>query len=384
MSLNFQVHDLIHHLSLIDRIGPAAIVKLLRSFDILDDQLHVVLDSSGRASLEMLYQFSVSDLIRQAHCSRAFAERVVSGLADFRALEQEKIACEKRGIRLVTILSEEYPDSLRAIHVPPVMLYLQGERLGNDAKSLAIVGSRAAGSYGKKVIDTFVPDLVKAQWTIVSGGARGIDTFAHQSTLESKGRTIVVLGSGLCSLYPKENSDLFARVSQEGGTLVSAFALHAAPHRGNFPARNRIISGLSDGCLLVQAARKSGARITAQFALEQGKTVLAVPGSIFDELSVGVHDLLAQGARLVQSSDDIFEEFGCSPAAKPLAPGSSEVSLQQAVFSHPLLEHLELPCSLDELASRLGEDIGSLQQQLFELQLQGHVSQNFAGLWSCA
>ncbi len=175
--------------------------------------------------------------------------------------------------------------------------------------------------------------------------------------------------------YPWENRNLFREVVEKGGTLVSPFPLTLKPFPGNFPARNRIISGLSRGCIVIQAAKKSGALITARFALEQGRQVFAVPGSIFDNLSVGCHRLIAEGARLASSFEDILEEFGEAVQKK----SSDKVGTTEN--ADPVLECLREALSIDELTLKLNMDVATLQDRLFELQLKGKAQQNFAGYW---
>jgi len=206
----------------------------------------------------------------------------------------------------VFILDKEYPALLKQIHLPPIILYCRGAKLSNN--NFSIVGSRKGSIYAENVCKHIIPKLID-QYTIISGGALGVDSMAHKEAIKSGGRTVAVLGSGFLQPYPRENIDLFRAIVDNGGTVISPFNLKMEPLKGNFPARNRIIAGMSVGTLVVQAAVKSGAHITAAFALEQGREVFAVPGSIFEEISLGCHSLIQQGAKLVSCPEDILEEI---------------------------------------------------------------------------
>ncbi len=275
------------HLSLLPNIGPAAIIKFLSKFD--------------------NFNININDLLNVGFSAQQ-SVAIIEGIENKKLLEDELFLIDKYKVGIVTIFDNNYPKLLKQIYLPPVILYYKGEELGEESK-LAIVGSRKANSYSEKVCNYLVPELVKNDFTIVSGGAIGADSMAHKAALEVKGKTIVVLGSGLLSPYPVSNNELFKKVINNGGTLISSFALRTQPLKWNFPARNRVIAGLSKGCLVLQASKKSGAAITAQFALEQGRQVFAIPGSIFDEFSEGCHDLIKQGAKVVHSINDILEEL---------------------------------------------------------------------------
>ncbi len=289
---------------------------------------------------------------------------------------------------------------MRTIHLPPPVLYWWGSDFDTITKSLAVIGSRNATAYGYRFLDDTIPNLVMNHWTIVSGGARGIDTHAHRMTLDSGGKTIVVLGSGLLSLYPKENTQLFQKVIDCGGIVVTPFASQTAPQSYNFPARNRIIAGLSDGCLVVQAAEKSGARITAEFALEQGKSVFAVPGMYDDPLSAGCHRLIRDDALLTTSADVILTEYGEVSAHIPhtldmsLKKSSYQILSNSVVSSKNyyigateseqkiLTACQQEPCTTERLTLMTHLDTQELQATLFSLQIAGVVEQDFAGRWS--
>ena len=203
------------------------------------------------------------------------------------------------------LLSPHYPEKLRLLADPPQVLYYRGDLSLLKKPALAVVGSRQATKYGLKVVKKLIPSLVKAGFTIISGMARGIDAAAHWAAIESGGQTIAVLGCGLDVIYPKENQLLYQKVQ----LLLSEFPPGTKPEAKNFPQRNRIIAGLADAILVIEAARKSGTMITARYATEQGKEVFAVPGPITSPQSEGTAWLIQQGAKLVYQVDDILEEL---------------------------------------------------------------------------
>lgn len=211
-------------------------------------------------------------------------------------------------IKKIDIEMAEYPKLLKNIHKPPHVLYLNGSFEKEDENVVAIVGSRRASRYGLEMSENLAYELALRGVTIVSGMARGIDSAAHRGALKANGRTIAVMGSGHGHIYPPENKDLYERIANTG-VVVSEFENNMAPLPKNFPIRNRIISGLSLGVVVVEAAKNSGALITADFALEQGREVFAVPGKISSLTSAGTHDLIKDGAKLVQTADDIMEEL---------------------------------------------------------------------------
>jgi DNA processing protein len=363
--------NLIVHLSLIENIGPAAINKVFNNLSL--DQI------------KDLYSFTQSDLISLCSLTAPTAAKIVLGLANQRLLEHELLLVQKHGITVHTIFDDEYPALLKQIYLPPPVLYIKGHF--KESKSLAGVGSRQAHSYAQRVLALLLPPIIDNGWSIVSGGALGADTFAHHIALKTGGITSAVLGSGLLQLYPSENRKFFDEIVHHGGALISPFALNHCPLPGNFPARNRIIAGLSHGCLVVQAAQKSGARITANYALEQGKEVFVVPGPIDDPLSAGGHALIQQGAKLVTTSEDILIEFNETSTIAPLQIRSKfeqQVSLLKVSEQEPQDPFVALckqPISAEELADKTNLSLPELQAKLFDLQLDGKIAQNFAGLW---
>lgn len=379
------------HLSLIPDIGPSTVQ-------------HIVATLGNLEQLSTLYDYSNAQLCAQFGMAPKRAQALVAGLADLALLERELQLIESHRVLWTTVYCNDYPALLRAIHLPPTVIYWRGKHPTNYEKTVALVGSRDANTYAHTVITSLVPMLVQAGCTIVSGGALGADTMAHRATVEAGGVTCVVLGSGLLHPYPFENSTLFSRIPERGGTLVSCFPLNTRPVAGNFPARNRIISGLSKGCVVVQAAQKSGARITAECALEQGRSVCAIPGPIDDPLSAGCHDLIKQGALLVTSADDILQELGYndnnpSTASTIVSTGKTQQSYKPAYAAHAALvqqpaspapvlsvrqrivQLCAQPISLDTLMEETGLSFVELNELLFELQISGKITQTFAGLW---
>lgn len=214
-------------------------------------------------------------------------------------------------IEELLINSENYPENLKNIYDPPSKLYILGNKEILKQKGVAIVGTRKASEYGKKVAFKFAKELSEKGINIISGLALGVDTYAHLGTLRpnSLGKTIAVLGSGLDEIYPKQNIDLAKMIIRSGGCIISEYPLGTKPGKLNFPQRNRIISGISNGVVVIEASETSGALITADFALEQGRDVFAVPGNIFSATSEGTNDLIKQGAKIVTKYEDILIEI---------------------------------------------------------------------------
>jgi DNA processing protein len=217
--------------------------------------------------------------------------------------------CQQHDIDLLTYEAPQYPRALREIADPPSILYVQGEIKPHDNLAIAIVGTRHATTYGKRQAERLAGSLARAGMTIVSGLARGIDATAHRGALEAGGRTIAILGSGLMNLYPPEHKELAHEISLQGA-MVSELPPKQSTSPGAFPRRNRIITGLCVGVIVVQAARSSGALISARHAMEQNREVFAVPGPVDSRVSHGCHQLLRDGAKLVETADDVLEELG--------------------------------------------------------------------------
>ncbi len=225
------------------------------------------------------------------------------------AVERDLGLLEQLGVSILPITDVSYPSRLKQIYDPPTLLYVKGAILENDSLGVAIVGSRRANNYGRSLAGKIAGDLAARGLTIISGGARGVDTAAHKGALAAGGRTIVVLGCGVDVNYPAENKALFTAVS-ESGAVISEFPLGSTPEPWRFPPRNRLISGMSLGVLVCQSPEASGALITASYAAEQGRDVYAVPGNVDDDRNSGCHKLIKDGAKLVESALDVFQELG--------------------------------------------------------------------------
>lgn len=240
------------------------------------------------------------------------SERIIKEIenlkADDKKINDELDRIRKEGIRLIALNDNDYPQNLKAIYDPPPYLYVKGDFKNEDRLSVSIVGSRSATNYGRQITETISRELSQIGITIVSGMARGIDSFAHQSTLNSGGRTIAVLGCGIDVVYPPENKGLMARI-KDSGAVITEFPFGTLPEATNFPQRNRIISGLSLGTVVIEASDDSGSLITANYTIEQGRELFAVPGNITSRMSKGSNSLIKKGAKLVNSADDIIEEL---------------------------------------------------------------------------
>lgn len=215
----------------------------------------------------------------------------------------------ENNIEIITIKDKEYPDKLKVIYDPPVVLYIKGNKNILNENSMAIVGCRLCTKYGENVAKKLAYNLSLNNINVISGLARGIDSYAHKGTLSAKGKTIAVVGCGLDRVYPEENRELFNEIIKNNGTIISEYTIGTKPLAKNFPKRNRIISGLSNGVIVVEARERSGTLITVDFALEQGKNIYAVPGNIDNANAFGTNDLIKQGAKVVTGVQDILEDL---------------------------------------------------------------------------
>jgi DNA processing protein len=377
------IRSIILHLSLIEGIGSVTIDRLVSTL--------------SYKNLIRLYECAAPDLVVMSGISMRQATAIVAGLRNRELLDQELELIAKHEIQWVVFCDQQYPVILKSIHMPPAVLYWRGKLPVDYSRAIAIVGSRKANYYGKKVINDLVADLVINNYITVSGGALGADTMVHQATVDQNGITIAVLGSGLLRPYPHNNYLLFDRIVSSGGCLISSFGLQVDALPGNFPARNRIIAGLSVGCVVVQAAQKSGAKITAHFALEQGKEVFAVPGHIDDPLSIGCHELIQEGATLLQSASDIFAvllhtkelnidsesmtvsgQIECDDRNISTGECATEPTARQII----LAVCQEKPQSVDELLEETSLSLSELNSILFSMQLEGVIYQSPIGLWA--
>lgn len=278
------------------------------------------------------------------------------------------------GARIITPLDEEYPSTLKAIHDPPLALYVRGRLLPQDAKAMAIVGSRSTSHYGLSAADRLAYQLGQVGFTIVSGLARGTDTAAHSGALKSGGRTIAVLGGALDCLYPPENEDLAARIARHGA-VISEYPMGRQADRMTFPYRNRIISGVSMGVLLVESAVKGGSMHTTDAAMEQGRTVFALPGRIDNPGARGPHRLIKNGAKLVESLDDILEEYEfLIPPSERDAPEAATAARPDVPMTETETRIVEMlwnePMDVDSLAREAGLRSHELSSLLLGLEMK--------------
>jgi DNA processing protein len=325
-------------------------------------------------SAEAVLAAPVHALCQVEGIERTLAENIHQ--ADYTALAQQQLeAAAREQCRVLTFWDPEFPTLLKRIYDPPVVLFVKGGLRPEDENALAVVGTRAPTEYGKIVTERLTTALVVHRLTIISGLARGVDTVAHQTAVKSGGRTVAVLGSGLDVIYPPENRRLAQEISQHGA-VISEYFFGAKPDAVNFPRRNRIISGLTLGTIVIEAGETSGALITAQAALEQGREVFAVPGSIFSPKSLGPNRLIQEGAKLITSVDDILAELPqqldiFSSSQAPAAPVISLNDNEQKIMA--LLSHE--PVHIDLLARQAGMPASQLLAILLDLEFKSAIKQ---------
>lgn len=289
------------------------------------------------------------------------------------SLDQEMERIERLGVTLLSSDGPGYPPRLREIYNAPPILYMRGDLRREDDQSLGVVGTRAPSPYGREIAARIVPELAQGGLTIVSGLARGIDSIAHSAALAAGGRTIAVLGCGIDVVYPSENRNLYARIPQSGA-IVTEYPLGTKPDAFNFPARNRIISGLSLGSVVIEAQQSSGALITANYALEQNREVFAFPGRATDRNSAGCNTLIREGrAKLVGSTQDILDELDLTVAVQQLEikvaiPANDDEAQLLALLSHE-------PVHIDDLSRGSGLPAPTVAGTLMMLELKGSVRQ---------
>ena len=387
------------HLSIISGVGYQTIERLLAAF------------GSAKRALDA----TLEELARVEGLSLNASERLIRGKSRV-SVDRELELVEAHNCHLVAINDSAYPNLLKEIVDPPPLLYVRGKLGEPDAPSITIVGTRSPTNYGKTISRQLSQQLAENGVTVVSGFARGIDTCAHQGALQANGRTIAVLGNGLSQIYPDENRDLADEIV-ESGALISEFPMSVPPFPKNFPRRNRLVSGMSSGTVVVEASIRSGSLITARHAAEQGREVFAVPGQIFSKQSIGSHQLINQGAKLINAIDDIWEAFpdrrliptlASSPVQLPLdqndlagGPANSNLfaevpaqdssigsvgtpAVKPSTQSAPklsadeqvVLEAIDLPCShIDQIARTAALPMNKVSSTLVMLELKGIVQQ---------
>ncbi len=363
-------------LNLLSGIGPARINQLIAAF----------------GSVSAIFESDAASLCRVRGVGEPLAERILDW-PKYVDLEQELELADKGGATILTRFDEAYPAALREIHDAPLCLYVRGSFPPELAsRSLAMVGTRNASYYGRKMARHLAESAAYSGWITVSGLAIGIDTVVHRATLDAGGKTIAVLGGGLARLHPIENAALAREIVAAGGAVVSEFPMTFAPTRHTFPMRNRVISGLSLGTLVVEAGVNSGSLITAAQALEQGRRVFAVPGEADHASANGCNALIRQGAVLVEVFEHVMEEFDFLPGldhaslretsddgAEP-EPGLADAmlgSVDQAILS--ALQ--DGACSVDELSARTELAPAEIMSALISLEILHRVRKNPDGTY---
>lgn len=350
-------------LNMVDGIGSVRCKKLVAFF--------------GRPQL--IFKAGLNDIMATGILTARMVERVLDAPRKY-DVDAEIKSAQESGIRILTLLEDDYPKLLKEIYDPPFVLYVKGDLIASDENALGIVGSRGASFYGLSSAKQFSAALSRFGLTIVSGMARGIDTVSHRACLDEGGRTIAVLGSGLNRIYPPENEQLFHDIAGRGA-VVSQFPLDMPPLASNFPVRNRIISGLSKGVFVVEASKKSGALITARCALEQNRDVFALPGKISSLTSCGTNELIKQGAKMVTLPEEILEELRpgllldgaaikksfSSPQDEKLLDGLDEKSLSVIRLLDDEPKHIDVICG------QSGFGVSDCLCILTQLELKGAV-----------
>jgi len=326
---------------------------------------------------EGVFKADFSDLVKVNGIGKDIARKIIN--RKFSSDPEKEIKrIEKDNARVITYTDSSYPKRLKELHSPPMLLYAKGRDLPVNQTFIAVVGSRNATHYGKKAAEKIGFGLARRGVGVVSGMAKGIDSEAHKGCLRGKGFTIAVIGTGIDQVYPAINKKLSEQIV-ENGTVISEFPMGSPPEPKNFPIRNRIISGLSRGVAVVEATRNSGSLITASLALEQGRDVFAVPGSIDSFKSTGTHFLIKQGAGLIENSDDILEELGLGyrPVQQKCDFDGISDAMTELTDSEKKIYRIlgDYPIHIDEIVGQGGLDAGEVSSALMQLELKGLTRQ---------
>ncbi len=348
-------------LNRLEHVGPIRLRQLLRHFD--DDPVAVL--------------HSPSEVLRTVHGVGAETADSISRWRELADLDGELRRIQQSGVRVLCDRDPEYPPLLREIYDPPIVLYVRGTLLASDRNAVALVGSRLTTAYGIEMARRFGYQLAYAGVAVVSGGARGIDTAAHQGALSAKGRTIAVLGTGINRVFPPENADLFHQIAEKGA-VITQFPFDRPADKQSFPIRNRIVAGMTLGTAVIEANLSSGALITADFAVEYGRQVFAVPGRIDSPRSRGCHELIKKGAKLCEGIEDILGDFEYlfPPSNRPDSETETVATVplgaaEQALYS--VLGQGEMEA--DELIRASGLSTSAANVALFSLEMKRLVRQ---------
>ncbi|MEN6307006.1 MAG: DNA-processing protein DprA [Anaerohalosphaeraceae bacterium] len=359
-------------------VGPVLFARLVKQF----------------GSVENALETSVSEMTRVEGIGNATAEKIARSRGSYDAQKEIGLA-DKYSVVLIHWDDGRYPAALKSVYDPPPVLYVRGTLERSDALSVAIVGSRRCSAYGSEQASRFAHLLASSGFTIVSGLARGIDTAAHRGALSAKGRTIAVQGCGLATVFPPENVKL-ADMIAESGAVISELPMGYEPLSENFPARNRIIAALSLGTLVVEAPHNSGSLLTAKAALEYDRDVMAIPGKIDSPLAGGCHKLIKEGAKLVDSLDDILETLGCvGQGLKEHVADAAEQAEKKAQATLFDMTKLNLsavekgiltgfdgePLHIEQMIAKSGFTAGQVHASIISLQLKGLIKQLPGGLF---
>lgn len=342
-------------LNLLPKIGPVRVRRLLETF----------------GSPERILMASAAEVVRVSGFSQELAE-TISHWEDHCDLQHELSRIQELGLKIITQEDGLYPNLLKGIHDPPILLYVWGDLTARDHHAVGVVGSRGATAYGMAMTKKLSFQIAYAGYTVISGLARGIDTTAHEAALAAKGRTVGVIGSGIGKLYPPENMALAERMSRQGA-VISEYPVDRIADKQTFPYRNRVVAGWSSGLLVVEAPIRSGSLITAQQAVEQGRTVYAVPGNIDRPTSTGCNRLIQQGAKLVMDGNDILDDL---MTLFPTAPQAPKLEESRPAVSMTLEEEILFKAlgtdetHINELTERSGLTPATVSSTLMRLEMK--------------
>ncbi len=325
-------------------------------------------------STQKVLQSSISQLLQVSGIGAEVANSIARW-AEYADLQAELAQAAKLGVDILSWDSPAYPARLLELHDPPIVLYCQGKLTAADRHAVSIVGTRKPSHYGQECAKKLSYQLAYAGLTVVSGLARGVDTLAHTAALAAKGRTVAVIGSGLAELYPAENQALSERIASEHGAVLSEFPLRTKPDKQTFPMRNRIIAGLSEALLVVECGQNSGALITANQALEQGRSIFAVPGPIDRPSAVGCNRLIQQGAKLAMVANDLLDELHTllpeQPQLSPAKPDGRMTVNEQAIYDAINIDETHV----DEICRKSGLPMQIVSSTLLRLEMRRLVKQ---------